>query len=222
MSAAASTGMAATLHGMDRQKKRDLCVGLAMGVVANLAAAALLNNPFHARAVTWLAVLAMVNELLGLLLIASPEILPAAREAWLAVQDRAFAVRQTFVELVRTLRDQRTFRVGRSLKIGHASDVSTVGGITLSGHAVSGTVEERVAELEAQQRELRATLDGLTTQLARLPEQWRAEIDGAVATVQRETEQLVRATADRRLGLRLTGVAYVAVGLMLSGFANLA
>lgn len=61
----------------------------------------------------------------------------------------------------------------------------------------------------------------LSNKLKELPRAWRSDIDQARSESERLAHKLVAGLADRNLALRLLGVGYVVVGLLLSAAGNL-
>jgi hypothetical protein len=194
--------------------------GVWLGVVVNLACIAVLNNPAEARPVVWLATLAIANELLGIVLIASPELWPRTVRVYRSLSG---VLSRAVSPVVR--------RVRRILRFPPPGQIVSVGGIassvSLSGHATAttapspGATESQLIDyLIRQERRSQERLDELERRLGVLPAEWREEIERARAEMERLSRELVREVADRRIRLRLLGLLYVAIGIVLSGLAN--
>jgi hypothetical protein len=72
----------------------------------------------------------------------------------------------------------------------------------------------RVALEEVRYADILSRLDDL-------PDEWRKDIEETRAELEGLSRRLVRAVADARIRLRLLGLGYVIVGLVLSWLGNL-
>ena len=98
-------------------------------------------------------------------------------------------------------------------------DVS-VSGIVKPGEGL--TTEERVDFLVRQNEELQKRLNSVEADVQKLPARWREEIQDARADLLDSQAALERRIARNRIQLRLLGVSFVVVGLMLAWSGNLA
>jgi hypothetical protein len=153
------------------------------------------------------------NELIGVLMIASPELLPLLD----AAARKALTVGQWAGNRI-------AMQVRRLFHLPHTHYGSASG--TISG---SGSL---TAELTRQPP---TTLEGIATWVARhdeellkhqeqldsLPSEWQTDIADAKHETERLARSLVKGLADRHLPLRLLGVGFVVLGLLLSATGNL-
>lgn len=145
-------------------------VGIYVGVVTNLAIAAILNNgPWeNLSARTWLVTLGAWNEVLGLLLVASPELLPRLQllGIYLLGFIRTFRRRLTIV-LTRLLRVPRQ---PRHISVGVGSSLATAFGINARASVrPGGDVEARIEWLIRELDKHDVRLIGLEEEVAKLP-----------------------------------------------------
>jgi hypothetical protein len=161
------------------------------------------------------------NEALGILLIASPELLrygDAAR--------RFFSAR--FRE--RSRRAQRWVQRLLKLPISPTRDTGTVRSTTtLHTDTTKGVVgpgsgmsdAEKIDWLVKRMLVHEQRLDGLLSSVERLPNAWREDDDRLRAEVERRLSALKGEISEARIGLRLCGLAYVILGVVLGAAANL-
>jgi hypothetical protein len=194
--------------------------GVYWGFVANLAASSLLHNlpfvskPFHASTAVWLVTLGATNEIVGVLFIASPEI-GRVLPGFLA------KVRARVDVVVRRI--QRWFERPRHIIVSPASavGVADVGTPTIIITPGSGaSLEERVNYLWGCDKEIRSHLHRVDSELERQPQQWREELDGVRTELESLQRELVRRVAEARIRLRLLGLAFVLLGIVLSWLGN--
>lgn len=182
----------------------ETLVGLYVGAVTNLLVAAVLNNPpfweGHPDVNTWLITLGTWNEVLGVLLVASPELLPRVERVLRYIFGRlsSFASRVS-----RVLR-----RVLRLPGRRHFASMSS--GITLGGSVStkvmrgtpSGTLEERLKWVIDKVRAHDDRLDNIDEEVSKLPERWKADIEVVRQELEDLSRELVRSTADARIQRR--------------------
>jgi hypothetical protein len=80
----------------------------------------------------------------------------------------------------------------------------------------SATTEEVLAWLIGQVREHQERLQRMEGDIRRLPEQWQADIEAMREELTGLQHELVRRLADARIRLRLLGLLYVIIGLILT------
>lgn len=123
--------------------------GLYVGLVVNLFVAALLNNgPVEPEAAAWLITLGTANELLGVLLVASPELLPRLQRVGRTTRNWLRRWKTQIVEMVRRLLRRptpQTLELGTAISSDAAMPLE-VGTVT-RGYT---TLEERVEWLTQQ------------------------------------------------------------------------
>ena len=201
----------------ERKVSSETWAGLYLGLVMNLAAVAVLNNPVEASAKVWLVTLGAVNELLGVLLVASPEIGRVMPGFVANIRARVAVVARKI---------QAFFRKPRNIvvKLGVASESNAAMGIptVIQIPGASTTLEERVEYLMGRDREIRALLHRIEGEVLGLPDQWRAELAGVKTELETLQKELVRNVAEARIRLRLLGLAYVLLGIVLSWLGNIA
>jgi hypothetical protein len=194
----------------------EIAIGFYVGGVANLAVVALLNNSaWEPNAGEWLVTLGAANEVLGLVMIASPELLPLAQRAghWLIVLSRRAASK-----LASLLGLPRHYEI--HAEPGHFTIDGSVHTVGLVGPKRDPSLEESIAwliERESKNQEEHQRLERL---MRGLPEEWRTDIAQARQELEMRSEALVQRWADRHLHLRLLGVAYVVLGLVLAWLGN--
>jgi hypothetical protein len=210
--------------GSTLARVNETVVGIYVGLVANLAAVALLNNPPGAApspgAGVWLVSVGFCNELVGVLMVASPELLPRIESAarWAGAASRSVGAK-----LVVFL--HRLFRVARDVHVllGAATGVATVGSLDVRGQVgppAEATTEEKVAWLIERERLTQDKLQTIEKELRDLPGRWQADIDVARQELEGLSRELVRRVADARIRLRLLGLLYVVIGLVFSLAGN--
>jgi hypothetical protein len=196
--------------------------GLYVGLVLNLAVAAVLNNgPFTRPALAaWLVTLGAANELLGVLLVASPELMPRL-EAVLRVGRTGLGRTGRWVRRLA----ERTFGRGAKVVLGSgvARGIAMIGG---QGRVVSNpppgaTTEELVTWLVKQHERHDDRIHELERKASEFPALWRGDIAQARDELINDQRKLVRGVAEARIRLRLFGLLYVAIGLVLSWIGNL-
>ena len=199
----------------------ETAIGVYVGAVTNLLVVALLNNPpwgGDPAMSTWLITLGTWNEVLGVLLVASPELLPRAQRAfrylleWLSVR-----ARRVSGVLRRALR-----LPGRNHYVNLASAVSAASavGARLSLGAPSGSVEDRLKWLIEKVRKHDERIDDIDQEVTKLPDRWQADMDVMRQELEGLSRELVRSVADARIRLRLIGLTYIVLGLVLAWVGN--
>jgi hypothetical protein len=201
--------------------RRELLWGVYAASVWNLGVAAFLNNPFQSTTRTWLLTLGAANELIGVLMIASPELLPlvVAVAVWLATRTRTSLIRLR--ELARRLiwGVHSVSGTGTMSIEGAASVEANLG--TLHQPAEGLTLDELVDWLIKRFQEQDARIRALEQRQAQMPEDWRNDIREASRVTREYAESLVRRFADRHLPLRLLGLLCVLIGILLGAIGNL-
>lgn len=146
-------------------------------------------------------------EILGLVLTASPELVPRARRFGAGLEAR----------MRRLLRRPRHFVME-----------AAAGGITLGGRA-SGYVsvsddaspERKLRFLVDQAVETQRRLDDVETRLQELPAEWRKEMEGTRTALEERIAQELHDAREQFIGGRLTGLALIVIGSVLLGIINL-
>jgi hypothetical protein len=194
--------------------------GLYWGLVLNLAVAAIGQNTFFDLSTQdWLVTLGAANEILGVLLVASPELLPRIQTVgtFIARYFRAW-LRQFGRFLWRLLGlPGRTY-------IDAATATATATGSAeeriLHGPPPGATREQLLDWLIKEYKALEDRVHELEKEVRGLPKRWRDEIAKTRKELERSAGELVRSTADRNLRLRLLGLLYVIVGIFLAWLGN--
>jgi uncharacterized coiled-coil protein SlyX len=83
------------------------------------------------------------------------------------------------------------------------------------------TQDELIAFLGEQVAQLQDRVDDLRNRVADLPEEWRRDIAETRTELEGLSRRLVRAVADARIRLRLLGLGFVVLGLVLSWLGNI-
>jgi hypothetical protein len=198
---------------MPPQTRRELWLGLYVGFVWNLGVGAILNNPLQSSTRTWFVTFGAANELIGVLMIASPELLPILANA---VGRFAGFLRRMGARLVE--RARRFLHLPKVVRVGLADTLNIGGSIdTRVTRKRPETLDEAVDMLLRHDAELHEH----QKQLNRFPAQWQADIEEAQHQAEGFTREEVKRLADRRLALRLLGLGFVVLGLLLSTVGNL-
>jgi hypothetical protein len=205
---------------MPPQTRRELLLGLYVGLVWNLGVGAILNNPLQSSTRTWFVTLGAANELLGVLMIASPELLPlmGAVASWAYTRSRAAVLKLRVV--VRRLFHQ-TRVVSGSAGIAIEGTSSVTAGLVTDRHPPNATTDELVAWLIKEHELHNTRIVRLEQRQTEMPSEWQREIAAAKQAAQQHAQTLVRGLADRHLSLRLLGLGFVVLGLLLSTVGNL-
>jgi hypothetical protein len=202
---------------VDERMKSELLRGLYSGLVCNLLMVCALNNsPFWESGYdlrVWLIVLGFGNEIFGVLLIASPELIGLVQ--WIRTMPSKLT---NALDLFLWKLRGGTRPVGASLpmnfRIGTAHD--RLFRPRLPDEGV--TTEEF---LLAEVRQLAFDIHNLDTRMREMPRFWQEEIEQAQTGAVERARELVRGLEQRNLALRLLGVGFVVLGLVLSGVGSL-
>lgn len=201
--------------------RRETWIGLYVGVVVNLAVAAVLNNSFltpSARA--WFATLGATNEILGVLLIASPELLPRVKRLGRRVQRAWSRVRATVERVVARLLGRR----GKVVALTGAAHATAGAGGRVSGNVgppQGASDSDLIRWLIERERKGQERMSEIEHTINDLPDRWRQDLEQVRRQLEGMQEQRIRQVADARIELRLLGLAYVLVGILLAAVANL-
>jgi hypothetical protein len=201
---------------------RELGLGVYSAVVSNLGLAAFLNNPFESSTRTWLLLMGAANELLGVLLIASPELL-----------DRASAAASLIGRRSRPLRRWLARQTLRLLGLTHHISVKVQAAAALSA---AGGLSARLVRRPPKDADVKALVDWLIQEHARhhdrlhelevsvqnVPPDVASVVAGARTEMEDFSREQARRVAEARLVLRLLGLACVVIGIILSGAGNVA
>jgi hypothetical protein len=199
--------------------------GLYAGVVLNLVVAALLNNdPFFSTpcARVWLVTLGATNELLGVLLVASPELIPyvkaiafwiKAQRDWLYLQRIRPVLRRVFHLPALT----HQVVVGATVPFESSMGIPTIGTRPREG----APIDAIVAFLSAEVERMRTSITELEREFHSHTAKSSEELKRVRTELTSETREALQALAERNLRLRLLGLMYVAAGLVLSWVGNL-
>jgi hypothetical protein len=199
----------------------ELGWGVYLGVVSNLLVAAVLNNTvFEASGRTWLVTLGAWNELLGVLLVASPELIPRIQRLirvlsrFVSVGARRIAAYVT--DLLRRRPPSQT------VSISPAVETDTAGKSLVFKSAIHGSdLAQQVEFLLRRTSEHERRLDLIEPELGRIREEIRTTSHEVRDELRRDQEALERRLADKRIALRLLGLLYVVLGLVLGWGGNL-
>ena len=193
--------------------------GLCVGAVINLVTLAVLEA-FGPSARTWLAVFAAANEVLGVLLVASPELQPRLLEL------RARLVGRLKPVLVRARAAfRRLFGLPPITHQVHAKatlpiELAATATVTTAPPPNASVRELITFLLDTTQRhdDRLNTLERLVTSETG---SIREELREMRAELGEDTKEAVRREAERNIRLRLLGLGYVVVGLLLAAAANI-
>jgi|SRR5579862_9859735 len=194
-------------------ERRELWIGLYVGFVWNEGVAAFLNNPIEPSRRVWFIVMGAANELLGVLMIASPELLPiiASLLARLYAQLRRFA---------RWLgwHMRRIFHWPRAHFDNVTAGITATGSLQARvGRVAPTTLQDVIRWVTRHDQELQDHQERLNS----MPDEWKMDIDKRAEQTEKLARALVKGLADRNLELRLLGVAFVVLGIFLSTAGNL-
>jgi hypothetical protein len=210
--AAASVGRS-NVHS-EMRAEREIVWGLYWGFVANIAACAVLNNPSKASAPAWLVTLGAVNEIVGVLFIASPEIGRVLPGFFASVRRRVALV----VQRIRGYFARPRHVIIAADSARGTAEMGTPTIVMTPG--ASASIDERLDYLMRRDKEIRSHLHRVDRDLERLPTQWRAELEGVRTELETLQRELVRSIAEARIRLRLLGLSFVLVGIVLSWLGN--
>jgi hypothetical protein len=203
-------------------KPLPLLFGVWVGVVAVLATAAIFRTvDANASAAAWLATLGMAIELVGILLIASPEIRPRVVRTYGDAREGARTTARRF----KTWFD-RVFRRRVVISIGAAGGIALAGSATARlRRSVPPPPKEGLAALADYVFEhlgaISGTVDDVRNRVSAMPAEWQADIAAARNEVTAATAVAIRGIAESEVRMRLLGVLYVVAGLGLNYAANL-
>jgi hypothetical protein len=161
-------------------------------------------------------------ELFGLLLVASPELVPI-------LQRVASLGRRAWRQVLRLLRKvEAAFRRLLRRPLPHVVSVGAggarAGGFPPSGRASVGdeaTLEEKVDYLLRRDQDVQDSLERLEGSLAALPGRWKTDVEQASQALRDEHARALAELRDRHMQARLLGVVLLAVGIVLATAGNL-
>jgi hypothetical protein len=170
----------------------------------------------------WLATGSVAAELWGVLLIASPELRPLVERAISGVARWTRKV----VGLVwdRICRLFRIRRVHRAVLDAAVNMSGTMEAKVIRGRnppPPDAAVEEKVAYLLRQDERILGLISDLDNQTRQQTEELRGLIEGTAQELREHTTTAVRAVVETELRMRLLGVLFVIVGLVLAYAANI-
>jgi hypothetical protein len=205
---------------MDVRAIHELRLGVYSGLVANLAVVAVVTNPIEGSTRAYFTVVGGANEVLGVLMIASPELGPVAAST---ARNVARLLRITTQRAISFARRKLGLPGHVSVKTGGflAGASASAPGAVVGQPLVNATIEERVAWLIAAYERLDEELRSLRATVEALPESWRRDIEEARQQSEDLSRALVRGLADRHLALRLLGLLFVLVGIVFAAVGNL-
>jgi hypothetical protein len=170
----------------------------------------------------WLISFAGSTELFGLLLIASPELVPIIQAAGSAISSLLRRLRRWALPVEDRLRRlvgrPRLHRVGSSVTLPY----EVVGRAAPRASAPqAASAAAKVAFLLERDQETQTRFEQVEQKLANLPRDWQSDIADASASLRSEHVKALEQMRDRHMQARLLGVVLVAVGIVLATAGNL-
>jgi len=207
---------------VEARRPLPLWVGLYGGIVEAILFLGIYGNTGDTTTRGWLATGAVAAELWGVLLIASPELRPL-------VEGAISGIARWTRKLAGIVWDRisRLFRI----RLHHAAfDAAVRMSESLEAKVMRGRnppssdagVEEKVEYLMREDERLLGLISDLENQTRQQFEELRGLIEGTAQELREHTATAVRAVAEAELRMRLLGVLFVVVGLVLGYAANIA
>ena len=172
----------------------------------------------------WYATLAAGFELSGVLLVASPELRPivekSARRLAAKLRTWPHHTRNFLLRLAGKPRQQEV-SLGATVSTEAALGIDVVRWFPEAPPA-GATSDRQIAYLLQVTDRFKCTLNVVENDLRKGLEQVRGEIQRTALDLTEQTTDAVRQLAQSELRMRLFGVAFITVGLMLSYAANIA
>jgi hypothetical protein len=199
----------------------ETAIAVWLGLVVNIlaaGAAGLLNGPQWRDLLT----IGAANELLGVVLVASPELLPRARSLAARLRTGFRALLKRVLAYVRSL-------FGRPTKhhvhvLDTAVGVDSALGIQVKRYVPpdDASREEKIAWLVERVKFLLERADALDQELPQKFDKVRGELTAGLSSAEVATRKALDELADRNIRLRLIGLFYVVFGIVLSWAGNIA
>ncbi len=170
----------------------------------------------------WLFSCAGSLEFWGVLLVASPELVPYLRRLATGLG----ALWHRTKALARRATDWVRVKIGRPrTQVVYVEGIDS-GAMSGSGRLSVGvregaTMEEKVDFLLRRDQETQERLADLQERLGALPERWRGDMEATAGTLRHEQREGLDALRDEHLTARVGGVVFLVVGLILATWSNL-
>jgi hypothetical protein len=155
-------------------------------------------------------------DVIGIVLVALPELEPRARRARQRVGRVMARVRGQVFAL---LRIRRNVTIHVDSVVGTASMVGRVSGIVGVGH--DADLERKLAFLVEQATQTQDRLNALEHKLDDIPGEWRRDLDQTKGELEELLRQTIDATRETYIRERLLGIACLATGSVLLSISNL-
>jgi hypothetical protein len=205
------------------RKPLPLWVGLYGWIVEAILFLGIYGNAGDTTTRGWFATGSVAAELWGVLLIASPELRPLVERA-------ISAVARWTRKLVGLVWDRisRLFRIRRVHRAAFDAAVNVSGSLearVIRGHnppSPDAGIDEKVEYLMREDERLLGLISDLENQTRDELEELRGAIKGTAQELREHTATAVREVAETELRMRLLGVVFVVVGLVLAYAANIA
>ncbi len=172
----------------------------------------------------WFLALGAVEELMGIILVASPELFPRATRSGARLRQASLASVGRLIAWIRDL-PRRLLRRPLPPHVvygGGALSAEGAGGASVRTAPPAGaTLAERVAWLLNRLNEVQDSLDEITDRLREMPKEWRADMRRDLDELRQELRALVQETAESHIEFRLAGIALLVIGLVISTAGNL-
>jgi hypothetical protein len=170
----------------------------------------------------WLLSIAGSLELWGVLLVASPELVPVLRRLGAALFDLWGSTKS----LARRAADWALRKLGRPRKHHVSLSAAVSGGGAMSAKGTVGvregaTNEEKIEFLLQRDQATQSRLADLREELDELPRRWRADMEAKAGTLRREQQKGLARLRDEHLAARFGGVVLLVLGLGLATWGNL-
>lgn len=205
-----------------QRRPLPLWVGLYGGLVEALLILGLYNELADPTRRGWFATGAVAAELWGVLLIASPEVRPIAERTGAVVAGSARAGGRRLKARARRvlgIRKTHNITLGTALEMDSALGLKVARGTV--GPPAEASLEDKVTFLLGERKRLVGLIETLENQTREQIDELRSDIRGATAELREHTAVAVKAVAEAELQMRLLGVVFVVVGLVLSYVANI-
>jgi hypothetical protein len=197
----------------------ETTIGICLGLLVNIFTAIIALPLAYASEGTALFTLGSANEVLGIVFVASPELerLTSPALDFAKRQFRhAFNWTRVWLRKIFRLRGHVHLRSANATAEASASADAMVIKDPPAGLSLPQLVDWLISQNKIHQERFHA----LEREIARLPERWWADMDDLRRDLEGVSRELVRLSAERKLHLRLLGVSFILIGLVLAWFGN--
>jgi hypothetical protein len=208
---------------MEAPGRHFAVIGIAISLLATLITGFAVGHfAGDGSAKAWILSYAGSAELFGVLLVASPELLPRAKRALVWIRSGWNRIKKgcrLLLERIKRLLGKEPPPKHVELKL---SDVGGTSDAALALHAPpAGDLGEKVDFLIRRDRANQERFQALEQRIGALPAKWQGEMQARSRELQVGFEEALRELEDRHISARLLGLSLLIVGIILNTWGNL-